>query len=69
MDTSCGVSVLTGMSPHKYIASKRLEFARAQTFDSTGLLTEIAFHCGFASGNHMASAFRKHFTISLSELT
>jgi AraC-like DNA-binding protein len=64
----CGVSashlahVFTreiGLSPRQFLLRARLERARALLESSDLGVTQIALECGFASGQHFATAFRR----------
>ncbi|WP_031214341.1 helix-turn-helix transcriptional regulator, partial [Mesorhizobium sp. LSJC255A00] len=51
----------TGMTPHAFIAQRRLEQA-ADMLRSTSLsATEIAMECGFGSSSHFTTAFKRAF--------
>jgi AraC-like DNA-binding protein len=51
----------TGMTPHAFIAQRRLEHS-ADMLRSTNLsATEIAMECGFGSSSHFATAFKRAF--------
>ncbi|ESW80081.1 AraC family transcriptional regulator [Mesorhizobium sp. LSJC265A00] len=51
----------TGMTPHAFIAQRRLEQS-ADMLRSTNLsATEIAMECGFGSSSHFATAFKRAF--------
>lgn len=51
----------TGMTPHAFIAKRRLEQS-AEFLRSTNLsATQIALECGFASSSHFTIAFRRAF--------
>jgi len=49
----------TGMSPYRYVLSKRVEAARDLVKNSTDSLAEIAAQSGFASQSHMTDAFSR----------
>lgn len=54
----------TGMTPHAFMAQRRLELS-AQMLRSTKLsATEIAMGCGFGSPSHFAIAFKRAFGAS-----
>lgn len=48
----------TGVTPHKYVTSRRLERAKRLLAGSTPL-AEIALDCGFGSQQHFTTAFRQ----------
>lgn len=48
-----------GMSPVRYLASRRVDEAKKLLRGSTMSLAEIAVACGFASQSHMTTVFRK----------
>lgn len=51
----------TGMTPHAFMAKRRLEQS-ADLLRSTKLsATEIALECGFASSSHFTTAFKRGF--------
>ncbi|TIU30279.1 MAG: helix-turn-helix transcriptional regulator [Mesorhizobium sp.] len=51
----------TGMTPHAFIAQRRLEQS-AEMLRSTDLsATEIAMECGFGSSSHFTTAFKRAF--------
>lgn len=54
----------TGMSPHKYILSRRVSRARRLLRDKSVPLAEIAAACGFSSQSHMTSVFTESLGIS-----
>jgi transcriptional regulator GlxA family with amidase domain len=48
-----------GLPPHPYLMQLRVERAR-ELLEGTNLsITEIAFACGFASSQHLATVFRR----------
>jgi len=49
----------TGMSPYRYVLSKRVEAASNLVKNSTDSLAEIAAQSGFASQSHMTDAFSR----------
>lgn len=57
----------TGMTPHAFIAKRRLEQS-AEMLRSTNLsATKIAMECGFASSSHFTNAFKRAFGVNPSE--
>ncbi|TPJ41424.1 helix-turn-helix transcriptional regulator [Mesorhizobium sp. B2-3-13] len=57
----------TGMTPHAYIARRRLDQS-ADMLRSTNLsATEIALECGFGSSSHFTIAFKRAFGASPTE--
>lgn len=51
--------VSTGMPPHAWLQSRRVELARALLFDRELALAEIALRCGFADQSHFTRAFKR----------
>ena len=49
----------TGMSPWRYVQSRRLERAKALLKDGKTPLSEIAFNLGYCNQSHFTNAFRK----------
>jgi AraC family transcriptional regulator len=49
----------TGLPPHQYVLSRRIERAKALLSDSSVSLTEIALRCGFADQSHFTRTFRR----------
>lgn len=53
----------TGLPPHRFLLAKRVE--RAQRLIGSGVtLTEVAIACGFASQQHLTTAFKKAVGVS-----
>lgn len=50
----------TGLSPHKFVLSLRLERAAQMLSRSESRLADIAQDCGFASQQHLNNAVRRH---------
>jgi AraC-like DNA-binding protein len=50
-----------GLTPKRYLAGVRLDRARAALRQSRSSITVIALDCGFASGQHLSTAFRERF--------
>lgn len=48
-----------GVSPHKYVSSRRVERAKAMLRDPTLGLSDIAIACGFSSQAHMGDVFKR----------
>lgn len=48
-----------GMSPVRYVWSRRVEVAKRLIIYSTLPLASIAFSCGFSSQSHFTTAFRE----------
>jgi AraC family transcriptional regulator len=48
----------TGMSPHQYLISQRVERAKPLLRQSERNITFIAMECGFANSSHCAKCFR-----------
>ncbi|WP_296352451.1 helix-turn-helix transcriptional regulator [Ramlibacter sp.] len=59
-----GFRQATGMTPHAYIAERRLQRARQLVRDWHLPLADVAIDCGYASQSHMGHAFAKHLGIS-----
>jgi len=51
--------ITTGMSPYRYVLSKRVDAASDLVKNSTDSLAEIAAQSGFASQSHMTDAFSR----------
>jgi AraC family transcriptional regulator len=51
----------TGFSPHQWILRRRLQRAGALLADGGLSVTDIAYQCGFATSQHLATSFRKQF--------
>jgi AraC family transcriptional regulator len=49
----------TGMTPHRYLLSRRIERARRLLAETNMSIAEIAYLCGFSSQAHLTIAFRK----------
>ena len=52
------------ISPHQYLAEVRLNHAKVLLGTTDKPITDIAFHCGFNSIEHFATAFRQRYKIS-----
>jgi AraC family transcriptional regulator len=48
----------TGVSPHRYVMSARLDLARKLLTQSTLPVSRIAQECGFSSQSHLTASFR-----------
>ena len=48
-----------GLRPHDYLARRRVEMAKKMLLDTKQSVTDIAMELGFASGAHLALAFRR----------
>lgn len=57
----------TGLTPSQFVERARLEKALGLLEDSNLPLKTIAFHCGFASDEHMRKVFKKRLSITASE--
>jgi AraC-like DNA-binding protein len=53
-----------GMSPHRWLRTKRLEHAAWLLSTTTRLVEEVADACGFASTTHFTRAFKEKFGLS-----
>lgn len=51
----------TGMTPHAFIAQRRLEQSADMLRSTNMSATEIALECGFASSSHFTTAFKRAF--------
>ena len=47
----------TGLSPHRYQMTARVERAKEMLATTGQSVTEIAYACGFSSSQHMATVF------------
>jgi AraC family transcriptional regulator len=56
-----------GATPHRHVQHLRLETAKTMLRDTDKSTLDIALTCGFASGSHLASAFRRQFSQSPTE--
>jgi len=56
--------VSTGMSPHGYLVSQRLDLAQSLLLRGEMSLSEIAHHCGFADQSHFSRTFMKVYGTS-----
>jgi AraC-like DNA-binding protein len=59
-----GFSKATGMTPHAYIAERRLQRARQLVRTARLPLAAIAADCGYASQSHMGAAFARHLGLT-----
>ena len=57
----------TGMPPHRWLTQRRLARACEMLHDPRLSVTEIAYACGFASSQHLATVFRHHRSRTPSE--
>jgi AraC family transcriptional regulator len=57
----------TGLSPHQYLLTRRIERAKSLLSDPNLSVAEIAVNVGFAQQNHFARVFRKHTGLSPNE--
>lgn len=48
-----------GTTPHNYILSRRVEYAKHRMLTSNASLCEIALDCGFADQSHLSRVFRR----------
>lgn len=48
----------TGISPHRYVLSARLDLARKLLTQSTMPISRVAQECGFSSQSHLTACFR-----------
>ena len=49
----------TGYSPHRYLLSRRVAYAKELMADRRLSLTEVALTCGFGSSSQFATTFRR----------
>jgi len=54
----------TGVSPHRYVLSTRLELARTLLAQSRYPISQIVEQCGFSSTSHFTSLFRQAFSVT-----
>lgn len=57
----------TGMTPHAYMAKRRLEKSSEMLRSTTLSATEIAMACHFGSSSHFTTAFKRAFGVTPSE--
>lgn len=50
-----------GATPRRWLLEKRLHLARTRLGQSESSVTSVAMELGFSSGQHLATAWRKHF--------
>jgi AraC family transcriptional regulator len=53
----------TGMPPHRYIVTRRLERACVMLTTTDLLVSEIAARVGFASGSHLTALLQQHMSL------
>lgn len=58
---------ITGMSPLKYINSKRIDFAKEKLLNSQLSITEVAFDLGFSSCQYFSTFFKKQTSLTPEE--
>lgn len=54
----------TGLSPHRYVVQRRVEWARTLVTDTDMNLAEVSRTVGFSSQSHLASHFRRLLGVS-----
>ncbi|WP_165589111.1 MULTISPECIES: helix-turn-helix domain-containing protein [Burkholderia] len=54
---------VTGSSPHQFLVNERLERARNLIISRKCSITEAALRCGFASGSHFSTVFKKRWGV------
>ena len=54
----------TGLSPHRYLLTHRINRAKEMMTDQNRTLTEIAFDCGFNSSSQFSTVFKRITGIS-----
>ena len=57
----------TGEPPHRWLMRRRVERACEMLADPMCSITEVAHACGFASSQHLATAFRKRLGMTPSQ--
>ena len=60
-------SSIYGVSPNKYIVSKRLEKAQSLLNSDERSISQIAFDCGFSDVSYFSKTFKKYYNISPSD--
>lgn len=50
-----------GVSPHAYVLSRRIAWARAMLTGRESNLANVALACGFSSQSHLTTTFRRNF--------
>jgi AraC family transcriptional regulator len=53
-----------GLSPHRYVVSRRIERAKAMLEDPSRSLVDVACACGFSSQAHFSTSFKLHVGVS-----
>ena len=53
-----------GLSPHRYVTSRRVEHAKAMLKDPERSLVAVAFACGFSSQAHFNTVFKQRVGIT-----
>lgn len=56
---SAAFKVSFGVSPHSYVVSRRVEYAKHRMLHSDAPLCEIALDCGLADQAHLSRVFRR----------
>ncbi|MDD9272151.1 helix-turn-helix domain-containing protein [Paenibacillus sp. GCM10023248] len=51
---------VTGMSPHEFIISLRLQYAAHMLLYTQDTITDIALHCGFGSSSYFNKVFKEN---------
>lgn len=54
----------TGMSPHEYVMTKRIEAAQGMLRRTRLTLREVASECGFSDQSHLTRVFRQRFGVT-----
>ncbi|HSI59757.1 MAG TPA: AraC family transcriptional regulator [Ideonella sp.] len=57
----------TGMTPHQYVVTRRLDKARELLRDQSTSIAEIAQQCGFSGTAHFSMTFRHHHALTPSQ--
>lgn len=53
-----------GMTPHRYVLSRRIERAKALLRDTDASIADVALRTGFASQSHLAAVFRRALAVT-----
>lgn len=56
-----------GMTPHAFIAQRRLERSADMLRSTNKSATEIAMECGFSSSSHLTTAFKRAYGVNPTE--
>jgi AraC-like DNA-binding protein len=73
ISNACGASISSlargfktalGISPHRWVLSRRIALAQRLMYDGTKPLSEVAVLCGFADQSHLARVFMRRIGTS-----